>query len=163
MVGRIERGAANVTVDTADRLLEALGQQVGLVAKPPFISRSRQVDAGHAACGGHVHRRLHSDGWEDRREVEIVFGRSHGWIDVLAYNPADRTLLIVEIKTEIHDLGRIERTLTWYAREAPAVARGLGWQPLRTKAWLLVLATSANDDRIRDNQAAIDQTFRGRG
>lgn len=162
MIGSVERGSANVTVDLADRILEALGQDVNLAVRQPFVTRSRQSDAGHATFVAHVSRRLTADDWRTRREVEIVHGRSHGWIDVLAFQPSTGTLLIIEVKTELRDLGRIERTLAWYAREAPAAARAIGWQSTRVKAWLLLLATAETDERLRRNQAAIDQTLRGR-
>jgi len=162
MVGRVERGGVNVTVDTASRLLEALGLVAELSIRRPFITRPRQVDAAHATCVAHVQRRLEAAGWAVRREVEIVHARSHGWIDILAFEPATRTMLVIEVKTEIHDLGRVERTLTWYKRESWAAARRLGWRPQRVRPWLLVLATEANDARLRDNRAAVGQSFPAR-
>jgi hypothetical protein len=50
------------------------------------------------------------------REVEIVHGRSHGWIDLLAFDRRTGTMLILEIKTRLSDLGAIERQIAWYER-----------------------------------------------
>jgi len=143
------------------RISDAMGLEVDLSLRPPFIS-GRQRDAAHAQCGAYVQRRLEASGWLVEREVEIVHGRSHGWIDLLAFGPATRSMLIIEIKTEVDDLGRIERTLGWYGREAWTSARRLGWRPIRTAVWLLVLATEVNDERIRANRDALAAAFPGR-
>ena len=79
--------------------------------------------------------------------------------NVLAYRPDHRLLLVVEIKTEIRDLGAIERTLGWYEREAWAAARRLGWRPRKVVGCLFLLATEMNEARIADNQAAFSAGF----
>lgn len=162
MIARIEAATVNISIDVASRVCDALGVQVDLSFRTPFIAERAQRDAAHAQCTGYVQRRLAGAGWLVEREVEIVHGRSHGWIDLLAFDPRSRTLLIVEIKTEIDDLGRIERTLGWYRREAWASARRLGWRPARTATWLLVLATEVNDERIRANRDGLAAAFPGR-
>ena len=82
----------------------------------------------------YVDRRLRSAGWLTLREVEVVHGRSHGWIDLL---PDPRTgRLVVEIKTRLDDVGAIERQLGWYRRMAPAIARAQGWEVRQTTGWL---------------------------
>jgi transcriptional regulator with XRE-family HTH domain len=128
MLVLIEHGRANLTVDLAGKVLSALDVTVDLRITSPHVAR-RQRDAAHARCVAYVARRLESLGWLVHREVEIAGGRSHGWIDILAFDPVTRTLLVIEIKTEIHDLGQIERTLGWYGREAWSVASGFGWRP----------------------------------
>lgn len=158
MVGLVELGKANVTVDTAGRLLSALGLTVNLRVDLPFAD-PRQRDAGHARCVAYVQRRLERDGWLVQREVEIVHGRSHGWIDLLAFNPHTRTLLVVEVKTELHDVGRIERTVGWYEREAWAAAHRLGWRAAHVRGLLLVLASEASDVVIVANRQALAQSF----
>jgi hypothetical protein len=61
-------------------------------------------------------------------------------------------LLIIEIKTEIRDLGAIERSLSWYEREAMFAAGRLGWRPRRRLGCLLLLATDANERRAAANR-----------
>jgi transcriptional regulator with XRE-family HTH domain len=161
MVSLIEAGGVNFSCDLAGRLLSTLGVTVDLRYQVPH-TETRQRDVAHIACVAYVRRRLEREGWLVLREVEIVHGRSHGWIDVLAYDPVTRVLLVIEVKTEIHDVGRIERTLAWYGREAWAVAKGLGWQPSVVRTWLLIMATEANDARIKANRDAVAQSFPGR-
>jgi len=96
----------------------------------------------------HAVRRLRSSDSATASEVEVGGDRSRGWIDVLAFHPETGTLLVIELKTEIHDLGQIERSLGRYKREAFAAARRLGWRPKRATGCLLLLASRANDDRV---------------
>ncbi|MEX2011610.1 MAG: helix-turn-helix domain-containing protein [Chloroflexota bacterium] len=162
LIWRVETASAPLSVNVMARIADALGLEVELSIRLPFIAGRPQRDAAHARCMDYVQRRLEAAEWLVEREVEIVHGRSHGWIDLLGFDPRTRTLLIVEIKTEIEDLGRIERSLAWYGREAWASAKRLGWRPARTATWLLVLATDVNDDRIRANREGLAAAFPGR-
>ena len=110
-VARIERGTANPTLAAVDRIGQVLGIEAELVFRTPTIIGSTQRDVVHAQCSAFVDRRLRSAGWRTAREVEVVQARSHGWIDVLAFNPEDETLLVIEIKTRLDDLGSAERRL----------------------------------------------------
>jgi hypothetical protein len=87
--------------------------------------------------------------WLDRpTEVQIGTTGRPGWIDVLAYQPGSRVLLVIEVKTELADLGGLERQFGWYAREARRAVRGLGWNPTEVAPVALLLSTEMNDDRI---------------
>ena len=110
-VARIERGTANPTLAAVDRIGQVLGIEAELVFRTPTIIGSTQRDVVHAQCSAFVDRRSRSAGWRTAREVEVVQARSHGWIDVLAFNPEDETLLVIEIKTRLDDLGSAERRL----------------------------------------------------
>jgi hypothetical protein len=103
--------------------------------------------------------RLKRAGWETAGEVEIGGDRSRGWIDLLAFHPQHRLLLVIEVKTEIRDFGSIERTLGWYERESWAAARRLGWRPRTVLGCLLVMATEANEVRLGDNRAGLTNGF----
>lgn len=160
-VSAVERGrVGDVTFETAWRLLAALGARASLAIDPPYLGdRTRQADAAHARCTSHVGRRLERAGWLVAREVEVGGGRSRGWVDVLACHPRTGLVLVVEVKTELRDLGQIERSLGWYEREAWVSARRLGWRPRRVAGVLLLLATEANEDRLRSNREALDGGF----
>jgi transcriptional regulator with XRE-family HTH domain len=150
----------DLTFANASRLLEAMGAQLNVGVSAPFLGdRERQRDPAHARCTAYVASRLRRDGWQASTEVEIGGDRSRGWIDVLAFNPVSRLLLVIEVKTEIRDLGAIERTLGWYEREAWAAARRLGWRPRQVIGCLLLLATAANEARVADNGATFKTGF----
>ncbi|MBA2380473.1 MAG: helix-turn-helix domain-containing protein [Chloroflexi bacterium] len=161
LVSAIENGRLpTLTFATAARLIEVMGGRLIIDATQPFLAdRERQRDAGHARCETYAARRLEVDGWLVETEVEVAGDRSRGWIDLLAFHPPTRTLLVVEIKTELHDLGAIERSLGWYQRESWSAARRLGWRPARVVGCLLILATEANDRRIRENSGSLRRSY----
>jgi transcriptional regulator with XRE-family HTH domain len=145
---------------TIGRLLDALQVRAEIKLEAPFLAdRRRQRDRAHAYCVAFLARRLTMSGWIVEREVEIQGKRSHGWIDVLAYRHMDGALLVIELKTEIEDLGRIERSLGWYLREAPWAVRRFGWHPRQSIGALIVLDTRATADRLRSNRDAFAQSF----
>jgi transcriptional regulator with XRE-family HTH domain len=156
----VERGrATDVTLATADRLLAAMGAELNLRAVAPFLADSRQRDPAHAQCVAHVARRLQGAGWRIATEVEIGSDRSKGWIDILAWHPNTGVVLMIEVKTELLDLGSIERTMNWYLREAWSAARRLGWRPTRVRGCLLVLSTEVVEQRIRENRDTLGRVF----
>ena len=61
-------------------------------------------------ASGYVDRRLRTTGLITAREVEIVHARSHGWIDLLAFDPRSSTLVIVEIKTRLDAWSAVRRS-----------------------------------------------------
>jgi transcriptional regulator with XRE-family HTH domain len=159
-IAKIELGRADPSLDLVERIADALDLEIELVARPPvIIGESRQRDLVHARCSGHVDRRLRTAGWLTAREVEIIHGRSHGWIDVLAFDPRTGTLLVIEIKTRLDDIGAVERQLGWYQRSAGDVARSRGWRPRRVLGWLLLLASDEVDGVVRTNGELLSRAF----
>jgi hypothetical protein len=160
MVGKIERADGDLSLSTIAAVFEALGVEATLDLRIPFLAdRRRQREPAHARCVAYVQRRYERTGWLTSREVEIAHGRSHGWIDLLAFDPHSGALTVNEIKTEIEDLGRVERTLGWYERAAWEVARGLGWRPRFVVGCLLLLDTERNHERIGGNREALATGF----
>jgi transcriptional regulator with XRE-family HTH domain len=160
-VSRVEHALLpDLSLVDATRLLEAMGARLTVGVSAPFLAdRELQRDPAHARCTAYVAARLKRDGWLTATEVEIGGDRSRGWIDLLAYHPDCRLMLVIEIKTEIRDLGAIERTLGWYEREAWVAARRLGWRPNKVVGCLFLLATEMNEARISDNQASFSARF----
>ena len=156
----IERGQVNPSLEVIIRLAQALGLELELTLRSPIIvGDRRQEDAVHARCSGYVDRRLRGMGWATAREVAIVDGRWRGWIDLLAFDARTGTLLIIEIKTVIDDLGALERQVGWYERVARGVALDQGWHPRRIVTWLLVLSSEQNDLAITQNRDVFDRSF----
>lgn len=161
MVSLVERGLVpDVSLGTVATICGAMDVGVSLAMKLPFLmDRHRQREPAHARCVAYAQQRLEHFGWLVEREAEIAHGTSHGWIDLLAFHPDQRVLLVVEVKTELHDIGELERTVNWYERSAWEVARRFGWRPSGAAAIVLVLSTETNDDRIRANRAILAAAF----
>lgn len=151
---------ARLSIVEAELVCTSLGATLVLgVEAPVLIAGPRQRDAAHAHCIAYVARRLTVDGWLVQREVQVGSPSRPGWIDILAFHPIRLVLLIIEVKTELNDLGGLERQLRWYVREAPRAAMEFGWQPEALQGCVLMLSTSAIDDRIRENAAGVGQIF----
>ena len=160
-ISRIEgRKVVDVSVTTTSQLLRALGARLRVEIDAPFIGeRERQRDPAHARMSGHVARRLEPTGWQVASEVEVGGNRSRGWIDLLAFQPTTGLLLVIELKTEIHDLGQIDRALGWYERETWAAARRRGWRPSAVTGCLVLLMTQQNDAAVAFNRDALRRLF----
>lgn len=160
-VSRVENGRIqDLTFSAADRLLGALGARLVVTIDAPYLGdRRRQREPAHSRMSAHVATRLSRSGWHVATEVEIGGDRSRGWIDLLAYHPSTGILLVIELKTEIHDLSAIQRSLGWYQREAWRAARRLGWRPQKVIGCLLLLATEANDIRSTGNRDVLGAEF----
>lgn len=161
LVCAIENGRlATLTFARVNRLLVAMGGRLIVDMTRPWLGdRPLQRDPAHVRCVTYVRQRLERAGWLVMTEVEIGGDRSRGWIDLLAFDPRTGTVLVIEVKTEINDVGAIERALGWYEREAWAAARRNGWRPRTVIGCLLVLATDASDARIQVNRAVFDRDF----
>jgi len=165
MIAAVDAAEANPSLDIVAAFLDCLDIDLELVARVPVaIQGSRRHDAAHAICSAHVQRRLESAGWEVAREVPIQDGRYIGWIDLLAFHPPTGTLVVIEVKTRIDDLGAIERSIDWHTRAARRAAQRLGWQPRRVGAGVLALATEVENELLR-NRVVWDSGFprRARG
>lgn len=162
-IASIERGDANPSIRLVEDIADSLGLELELAARPPLLVGGGLVrDVVHARCSAYCGRRLHGHQFETAREVEIVHGRSHGWIDLLAFDPRTGTVLLIEVKTRLDDLGAIERQLGWYERAVWATARELGWEARRLRSWLLVLASDEIEQTLRANRGFFDVAFPSR-
>ena len=158
---RFERGLpSSIGIAEMERLAAGLGGRIRFTFHAPFMEdRLAQRDRVHARCIGYVATRLRATGWMVETEVEIRGSFGPGWIDVLAFHPTTRELLVIEIKTEVHHLGRTQRTLAWYESQAPAAARAREWQPQRIRGALLFLATAAVDRGLESNRDLLAHAF----
>jgi transcriptional regulator with XRE-family HTH domain len=163
-LSRLERGLhSGLDFEDLERIGQALGGRWQIDLAVPFLAdRKRQRDRVHARVIGYIARRLSRAGWEVATEVEIRSRLGSGWIDVLAWHVSSRTLLVIEVKTEIHDLGRIQRTLAWYERGSWRAARERGWTPTRIVGALVLLDTAVVRDRLLENRLLVDQAFPAR-
>ncbi len=154
------RTALRPRVDVYARAFNALGITIGLDAQR--TNEAPRRDRGHAFALAYVLRRLPS-AWLSDTEVTVREGRRRGWIDLLLFHPRSRWLLVVEIKTEMHDVGKTLRTLRWYADHALSAAHARGWRPRAVVPVLIVLGTREATDRLIEAQPLIASALPGDG
>ncbi|HEY7599083.1 MAG TPA: helix-turn-helix transcriptional regulator [Candidatus Limnocylindrales bacterium] len=160
-VCRIENDQVEgLSFEVAARLLSALGVKVEIgFQRPAVLGDVRQRDAAHARCVAFVAGRLRRLAWLVETEVLIARDGAFGWIDVLAYRPSDRTQLVIEVKTQLPDIGAAMRQVAWYERNSRWAARDRRWVARRTLSALLVLATHENVVRLAANRDLLRGTF----
>jgi transcriptional regulator with XRE-family HTH domain len=164
MISAIEHGGSGVSLEALERVCGALDGQLVLDLHAPLaIGRADQRDAAYATCTAAVRRALERTGYTCVTEHPFTDGRLRGWIDLLAFDPATGRLLVVEIKTELRDLGGLQRQVGWYERTARDAARDLGWRVRTVDCLVVFLATEANDTALEANRELIERTFPVRG
>lgn len=151
LVSRYECATAHrPRLDLIAAAFDALGVSVRVETNAPFlVDGRRQHDRAHASVVSYVLGRLPA-GWLAQTEVQVGPGRRVGWIDILAFHPPSGTLVVLEIKTELEDVGGTLRVLEWYAQEAVIRARQFGWQPRRVIHVLVGLATGEIEGRLSE-------------
>lgn len=122
----------------------------------------RLLDADHSTIAALWTSRLETLGWIVRSEVSFNRYGDRGRIDLLAYHPVHRVLLVIEIKTALVDAQALLGGLDVKARVAPFVARELGWQP-RVTVPALVVSEGTTARRHVDALAPLFARFALRG
>lgn len=152
----LERGkVAELTVRTARAITGAVDLPLGWDIGWQRQEIDRLLDADHSALAALWTRRLEKLGWIVRSEVSFNHYGDRGRIDLLAYHPVYRVLLVIEIKTALVDAQALLGGLDVKARVAPHVARELGWQPrLVVPAIIMADGTTA-----RRHLAGLDALF----
>jgi hypothetical protein len=162
-IARVERARTPVTLADVERISVALGMRTALTLTPPiFFAEARVGDRVHASCVGYVTRRLVAEGWLVAAEVDVGDGPVRGWIDLMAFDPRTGTLLIIEMKTRLADLGGLQRQINWYERHALSAARSLGWRPRRIGSWVLGVASAELEASLLMHRDVFDREFPAR-
>lgn len=161
VISRLELGlASEINLLALNRVFAALGLDARMVLEGRHLrDRERQADGVHAKVNGFGARHLVGWGWRTATEVMIGDERPRGWIDLLGYREADRALLVEETKADLPDFGAMQRSLAFYEREAPAVARRLGWEPLTVNVLVIALDSAVIARRLADNRDLVSVAF----
>lgn len=146
MVGRIERGGvATARVDVVRRMADALGARFDTAVRWQGGDLGRLIGARHSAMHEAMARYLRAlEPWVSEPEVSFSIYGERGIIDVLAWHPPSRCLLVIELKTELVDLNETMGTLDRKRRLANRIARDRGWDPATVGVWLVVADTRTN-------------------
>jgi transcriptional regulator with XRE-family HTH domain len=145
-VGRIERGErAGLRLDAVDAVAIALGASADIAIRWHGENLDRLLDEAHARLVDVVVERLRSLGWEVAVEVSFSRNGERGSIDVLAFNPRSRALVVIEVKSVTPDMQAMLAGIDRKARLGPVIARDRGWNAA-VVARILVIWTRARTD-----------------
>jgi len=152
----------NLKLDVIRDVVDALGGRIVVTFSSGAADPRLLVDAGHAFLQDRWKSTLERLSWSVRAEVSFNRYGERGRIDLLAYHPALRVLLVVEIKTVLWDLQALLGALDVKVRLAPWSARELGWQP-RITLPMIVLASGTTVRRRVAAHASLFAPFDRRG
>lgn len=150
VVSDIETGrVTRVRVDDVVRAIDALGGRIDFVVRWQGGELDRVLMVVTPALHEAVARSFRNlDGWTIAPEVSFNVRRERSVIDILAWHGRTRTLLVIELKTEVVDISELMGTLDRKTRLARTVARARGWFADRTAVWLIVADSAMNRRRV---------------
>lgn len=138
-----------------ERCFAALDARLEVRATWAGAGLDRLLDEEHARLSGQVVELLRRRGWS--AEVEVSFSRygERGSIDVLAWHGVVRSLLVIEIKSELGSIEGLLRPLDAKARLAPWIARErFGWHA-RSTSRLVVMPEERTARRRVERHAGV--------
>ena len=138
-VSLLERGALEeATLRVIRRVAAALG--VSLPFRPQWrgADLAKLLDERHARICRTLAGRLAALGWVVHPEFTFNWRGERGSIDIFAWHPAARTLLVIEVKTAIVDLQDLLSVMNAKLRLAPILAPTFGWRPVAVASVLVV-------------------------
>ena len=146
MVARIERGAfASIPLGKIRHVVEALGARFDTIVRWQGADLGRLLDARHAAMHETMARFLGGlDGWLFEPEVSFSIYGERGIIDILAWHPGRRMLLVIELKTEVVEVSGLLGTMDQRRRLAREIGARFGWKPLAVSTWVVVADSRTN-------------------
>ncbi len=161
-VWRVEHGRLEeMSLATIRRIADALEIRVELLARGRGSDLDRMVNARHSALHESVARWLArvAPDWLLAHEVSFSIWGERGVVDLLAFHPGRRVLLIIEIKTELVDQGDLLATMDRRVRLAAEIAATRGWTPTTVSTWVVVARSRTTERRIGDHRAVLRSAF----
>ena len=160
-ISRMERGHLDTMSIRSVRLVAAaLDVRVEVLARWRAGDLDRLVNARHSALHESVARFFRElAGWEVVAEVSFSVYGERGVIDLLAWHAPSRTLLIIELKTDIVDVQELIGTLDRKRRHAATIARERGWDPRRVACWVIVAEGRTNRRRVQAHASVLRLAF----
>ncbi len=160
-ISRVERGHfEHLSLATLRAVAAALDVRLELLARWRGGDLDRLVNARHSAMHEAVARMFAElPGWSARPEVSFAVYSERGVVDLLAWHAATRTVLVVELKTEIVDVQEMMGTLDKKRRLGFKIARDQGWAPAQLGVWLLVAESTANRARVRAHETVLRAAY----
>src|SRR5215211_7706863 len=147
-ISRIERGhLASLSVAMLRRVARVLEARLDLRLWTRAGEVERLASALHADLVESLLAALRADGWVVRPEVSFNLDGERGLVDIVGWHPTTRSSLLIEVKTEIVDVGEVVGTFDRKRRLAPRIARMLQFDPESISAALVVADTRTNHRR----------------
>jgi transcriptional regulator with XRE-family HTH domain len=158
VISRIERGHAGPQMLNDVRAIAgALDVRVDLAPRWRAGDLDRLLNRGHSALHESVARMFRAElpAWILAPEVSFAIFAERGVIDILAWHPGRRALLVIELKTDLADMNELVGTFDRKRRLSRKIALERGWDPLTVSAWLIVADSRTNRRRVAAHEAML--------
>ena len=161
MIVRIEHGQlGSVPLGTIRRVANALDARFDTVVRWQGGDLGRLINARHAALHEAMALLFASlVGWVAEPEVSFSIYGERGIIDVLAWNPARRILLVIELKTEFVDVNELMGSVDRKRRLAALIAHERGWDPVAIGAWVVLPDNRTNRRALAAHETVLRAKF----
>lgn len=164
VVSKLERGLlTGVTMGTLRTLALPLGLRAELHLRWSGGDLDRLLDSAHARLVEACVRTLRALGWTVVPEASFSIYGERGSVDVLAWHPAHRAVLVVEVKSRIVDVQQLLSVLDRKRRLAPRMAGDRGWKPRVVGVWLAVADGRTNRRHLAEHRSTFAAAFDGDG
>ncbi len=161
-VGRIERGHFGpISLDAVRRVCATVEIRVELQPRSRGADLDRMLGARHAQLAEAVAKAFLEDwpDWALLPEVSFNIFGDRGVVDLLAWHQGRRALLLIELKTEIVDIGGMIGTLDRKWRRGREIVAPRGWDPLTVSTWLIVAGGRTNERRIAAHRTTLRAAY----
>jgi len=158
-VSRIEHGEVEeIRVGTICAVASALEIRVELVPRWRGGDLDRLVNRAHSVLHESVAEafRRRWPAWILAPEATFSIYGERGAIDILAWHPGRRVVLVIELKTDVVDVNELLGTLDRKRRLARTIASERGWAPISVGAWLIVSESATNRRRAAAHGTMLD-------
>ena len=161
LVSDIERGHFGSTpIDTVRKIAATLDIRIDILMRWRGGELPRLLNARHSALHESVAAHLEAlPGWVFSPEVSFSIYGERGIIDILAYHPASRALLVIELKTDIVDVNDLVGALDRKARLGARIATERGWDVSTVSRWVIVARDKTNQRRVAAHRAMLRAAF----
>jgi transcriptional regulator with XRE-family HTH domain len=161
-VSRIERGHIDPHALRATRKVGAvLDIRVDLITRWRAGDLDRLLNARHSALHDDVATMFRDElpEWVLAPETSFSIFGERGIVDIVAWHPGRKALLIIELKTDISDVNELIGTVDRKRRLAAQIVRDRGWVPRSVSTWVIVAAGRTNRARVARHSAVLRAAF----
>lgn len=163
-VSRVERGdIASLSIDVLRRVARVLESRVAVSVWSRAGEIERVADRRHAELVDSLIGALAEAGWMARPEVSFNVRGERGLVDIVAWHREARVVLIIDVKTEIVDVGELFGTFDRKRRLGLEIASAAGMEADCVASALVVADTSMNHRRIAAHAATFGAALPDRG
>ena len=161
-ISRLERGHPETfSLGTIRRVAGALDVRVDVVPRWRAGDLDRLLNAKHSQLHELVARWFAKElpTWVLAPEVSYSIYGERGVVDIVAWHPGRRAILVIELKTDIVDVNQLIGKVGEKARLVRQIVKERGWDPLTVSTWVIVAGGRTNRARLAAHQAVLRAAF----